>query len=497
MDFDSGTRSPGNVAGCVNPDVSREARPRAGVLEITQFRSAGAPVLRPVRLVLVKVPETRYVTIGDADVAYQVIGDGPSDLCWCYGLGSHVELVWDNPEMASQLTRVAALGRLIFFDRRGTGASDSVTGARMPTWEQWAEDVDAVLDAAGSSEATIVGSSDAGPIAILYAATRPGRVRSLVLANTTARYIVAEDYPAGVVPEVADSVIDMLGSLWGKPELAAATFPGEVDPERLRWFAKLARAAATPSSATSQLRYIINNLDVRHALPMIQAPTLVLHSAGNALIPVDQGRYLAGHIAGARFVEVPGASVVPIGSPEFDAMFQEVAEFVSGERPPVEIDRVLTTVLFTDIVGSTVRAAELGDQRWRSLLDAHDTRVREQLRRFRGREIKTTGDGFSVAFDGPARAIQCAQAIVDAVQNLGLSVRAGLHAGECEVRGDDLAGLSVHIAARVGALAGANEVWVSSTVKDLVIGSGINFTDRGDHELKGVPGTWKLWAVES
>jgi class 3 adenylate cyclase len=435
-----------------------------------------------------------YVAVGEADVAYQVVGDGPVDLLYFYGLGSNIEVFWGVPEFAEFLKRLASFSRLIFFDRRGTGASDGVPRNAIPTWEEWTEDVMAVLDAAGSERAAILAATDAGPIAVLFAAMHPERVSALALLNTSARYQVADDYPGGASPDEVDALVQLLGAGWGTPELISLTDPSMADDvEYLQSTARLARAAATPRTAAAQYDYILRTLDVRQALPLIQVPTLVLHSVASPIIPIEHGRYLAEHIEGATLVELPLGDIFAI-TPNNYVVAVEVAEFLTGERPAVEIERLLTTMLFTDIVGSTRRAASLGDERWRTLLDAHDRTIRDQLRRHRGREIETSGDGFFASFDGPARAIRCAQAIVEAVGTLGIELRVGLHTGECEVRGDHLGGLAVHIAARVGALAAPGEILVSGTVKDLVVGSGIEFTDRGEHELKGVPGTWKLFA---
>jgi class 3 adenylate cyclase len=435
-----------------------------------------------------------YVAVGEADVAYQVVGDGPVDLLYFYGLGSNIEVFWGVPEFAEFLKRLASFSRLIFFDRRGTGASDGVPRNAIPTWEEWTEDVMAVLDAAGSERAAILAATDAGPIAVLFAAMHPERVSALALLNTSARYQVADDYPGGASPDEVDALVQLLGAGWGTPELIRLTDPSMADDvEYLQSTARLARAAATPRTAAAQYDYILRTLDVRQALPLIQVPTLVLHSVASPIIPIEHGRYLAEHIEGATLVELPLGDIFAI-TPNNYVVAVEVAEFLTGERPAVEIERLLTTMLFTDIVGSTQRAASLGDERWRTLLDAHDRTIRDQLRRHRGREIETSGDGFFASFDGPARAIRCAQAIVEAVGTLGIELRVGLHTGECEVRGDHLGGLAVHIAARVGALAAPGEILISGTVKDLVVGSGIEFTDRGEHELKGVPGTWKLFA---
>jgi len=441
-----------------------------------------------------EIPRTRYVAVGDADVAYQASGHGPLDLLYFYGLGSSIEHFWDMRVYAEFLRRLMSFSRLILFDRRGTGGSDPVSPDAIPTWEEWTDDVRAVLDAAGSSRTAVFAAGDAGPIALLFAALHPERVSSLVLFNATARFLAADDYPIGLAPEMVDGLVEAVLDFWGTVEGVQAVNPGMAnDPEFLQGLARQFRSAATPRMAAAQFRYIWRSLDVREALPLIQAPTMVLQVRDSVLASIEQGRYLADHIAGSTFVELPGRDYAVVASK--DAVVDEVARFLTGQRPPVEIDRVLTTVLFTDIVASTQRAASLGDRDWRTVLDAHDHAVRDQLRRFRGRELNTTGDGFVAAFDGPARAIRCGKEISEAVRGFGLEVRAGLHTGECEVRGDDLGGLAVHIAARVAALAAPGEVLVSGTVKDLVAGSGIEFDERGEHELRGVPGSWKLFAV--
>jgi len=443
---------------------------------------------------LMSRPETNYVAVGDADVAYQVLGEGPCDLLFFNGLGSHVEMAWENPEIADFLRRLASLRRLILLDRRGTGASDGVPRSAIPTWEEWTEDIESVLNAVGSERTSILATVDAGPIAILYVAAHPERVDSLVLCNTTARYLIADDYPIGVTPEALAFVIEFLRTRWGTLDfLSLAGAAGPEDPVRRDALARLFRSSVTPRTAAAQYDYLLRNLDVRAVLPLIRAPTLVLSADNPSFLPIAHGRYVAEHIEGSKFVALPGHDMLIFS--QRDVIFDEVAEFLTGTRPTTDIDRVLVSVLFTDIVGSTERAASMGDQRWRSLLDRHDQIVREQLRIFRGREVNTTGDGFVASFDGPARAIRCGQAIIDATRALGVELRVGLHTGECELRGKDLSGLAVHIAARVGSLASPGEVLVSGTVKDLVVGSGIEFQDRGEHELKGVPGTWNLFAL--
>jgi class 3 adenylate cyclase len=441
----------------------------------------------------VEAPKTRFVTVGGADVAFQVLGDGPPDLLLFGGLASHVELNWQWPDYADVLSRLASFSRLIMFDQRGAGASD--TAPPNATWEDLTDEALAVLDAVGSRRAVPIGVCETGPMAMLFAAAHPGRVAGLILVSTFARHTAADDYPIGLSPEAQNTMEEMVVRVWGTADLVRLVNPSRAhDEEFVERGAAINRSSATPRAFAD---YVMRStsLDVRDALPLIRTPTLVLHSKDNYLIPIAMGRYLADHIEGAKFVELPGADfglVGDSGAPVPD----EVAEFLTGQRP-VDIERILATVFFTDIVGSTAHAASQGDQRWRALLDTHDQKVREQLRRFRGREINTTGDGFVASFDGPVRAIRCAQAIAEATGKLGVQLRVGLHTGECEVRGDDLGGLAVHIAARVGALANPGEVLVSGTVKDLVLGSGIEFDDRGDHELKGVPGTWRLYAVVS
>ena len=440
--------------------------------------------------------DTVYVTVGESDVAYTVFGDGPIDLLYFYGLGSHVDMFWEDEGSAHWMSALSSFSRLIYFDRRGTGASDGLALNAMPTWEEWTEDVLAVLDAAGSKRAAIFASLDAGPIAMLFASLHPTRVSALVLANTTARFMVDGDYPIGSSQETIDAQIEVIRSLWGTPDLSRFTNPAVAeDAEFAREYARRLRAAATPRTAAEQYRYIMESLDVRAILSLIQVPTLVVHTSENPIVPVSHGQYIADHVAGATFVQVPGKGVSLNDGQARTAALDEVSKFLTGGLPEVEIDRVLTTVVFTDIVESTERVATIGDARWHKLLDAHDSAVREELRRFQGREINTTGDGFFVSFDGPARAIRCAQAIIGAAGEVGVPVRVGIHSGECEVRGGDLAGLAVHVAARIGGLAGPGEVLVSRTVGDLVAGSGIELADHGDHELRGVPGSWRLLSV--
>ena len=440
-------------------------------------------------------PGIRYVSIGDGDVAYQILGEGPGDLLFCNSLGGHVDLIWQIPQAADFFEKMATFKRVLHMDRRGSGASDALPLRAIPTWEELAEDIAGVLDATESTVADLVGVNEVGPIAVLFAAMHPERVGSLILINTAARYMEAPDYPIGVAPAAIDAIYDLLMSTWGSDAFVAATNPTRAnDREFIKAAARMNRASATPSTAAALMRYFLSSMDVRPFLPLVQNPTLVLQVTESPFTLLAHGQYLAEHIPGATFVPMSGGDMTPPFGPNAAS---EIAEFLTGKRQSFEVDRVLTSVLFTDIVGSTETAASLGDQQWRNVLDSHDRLVREQLRHFRGREIKMTGDGFLASFDGPARAIRCARAIVETVEVLGIEIRAGLHTGECEVRGDDLGGLAVHIAARVGAIAGPGEVLVSGTVKDLVVGSDIAFSERGEHQLKGVPGTWRLFAVTS
>jgi class 3 adenylate cyclase/pimeloyl-ACP methyl ester carboxylesterase len=437
-------------------------------------------------------PETKYVTVGDAQVAYQVAGDGLDDLVVCHAVGWQLDLSWQVPFGTDFLGRLRRVRRVIDFDRRGSGASDPLPLNAIPTWEELAEDLTAVLDDVGSQRTAVMGILETGPIALLFAAMHPERVSHLILLCTSARSMVADDYPFGMTPDAIESMVALLATMWGTDDFIRLMFPSHAnDPEVVATYAQMCRASATPRSAAAQFDYFWRNVDVRSFLPLIQAPTMLLQPTDSPLLPKEHGRYLAERLPHATLIEWPGDEFQP---PDFDTTTSDIIEFLTGERP-IEVDRVLTTVLFTDIVGSTERVASVGDHKWRSLLDAHDRAVREQIRRFRGKEIKTTGDGFVISFDGPARAIRCAQAINEAIEPTGVDLRMGLHTGECEVRGNDLGGLAVHIAARIGTLATPREILVSSTLKDLVIGSGIDFTERGEHELKGVPGTWTLFAL--
>lgn len=443
----------------------------------------------------VEQSEIRYVAVGDADVAYRTLGQGPPDLLYCYGLGNHVELASELLGVENFFTRLSSICRTTVFDRRGTGASDGVPASAVPSWEQLTEDMTAVLTAVGSKRSVIMAASDTGPMGILYAAMHPEMVSGLVLVNTAARYLMDDDYPEGVTSEGIDWFLELVASSWSTDRFNRLANPSMANDDAFIRRANIVnRSSATPRSAVAQYRYLLRHVDVRSALPLIQVPTLVLHARKSPFVPISLGRYLADHIDGARFVELTHDDVGLNPAVVYDVT-DEVAQFLTGVRLDTVTERVLTTVLFSDIVGSTKRAVSLGDQRWRSLLDLHDKLVRDELHAFRGREVKTTGDGFLACFDGPARAIRCARSIIERTKALGIEVRVGLHTGECEVRGEDLGGLAVHIAARVGAAAQAGEVLASSTVRELVAGSGIEFEHRGEHELKGVPGTWRLFAV--
>ncbi len=437
--------------------------------------------------------QTRYVKSGDFNIAYSAHGEGPIDLIYVPTWVGQIEVLMEEPSIAAFSERVAGFARLISFDRRGAGLSDPITG--VPTLEEQIDDVLAVMDAVGSERAAVMGSLEGGPLAMVFAATHPERVTSMVLYTTFARNMWAPDYDWAQTYEERTPRVDALIEQWGNGLMPAATAPSLMgDPKFMEWAGKMERYAAPPGVA----RHIIDAVgetDVRDVLPTIQVPTLVMHRRGDQMFSPKHSEYLAEHIPGARLAMMEGTdSLFSIGDSE--AIIGEIEEFLTGERHDAEPDRVLATVLFTDIVGSTERAAELGDQRWRGVLERHDGLVRDQVARHRGRSIKSTGDGILATFDGPARAIRAAASIEESVQQLGIQIRAGLHTGECEVIGDDVGGLAVHIGARVMGAAGPGEVLVSSTVKDLVVGSGIDFDDRGEHDLKGVPGAWRLFAVE-
>ena len=440
------------------------------------------------------VPETRYAQSGDLHIAYQVVGAGEPDLVLVAEFWHSIETQWEEAAMAAFLRSLSTFGTLISFDQRGTGISDPVPPDEVPSLEQWLDDIGTVMDHAGAQQAVLLGLGGGGSLSMLFAATYPERTSGLVLVNSFPRLSQAPDYPWGRAPALEEEVVHVMRTGWGRGVLLDLVAPSKVGDESFRqWWARYQRVGCSPGTIL-RVRQMLDELDVRDVLPSIQAPTLVLHRSDNTFVRVEHGRYLAEHIRGARYVEVPGSDYFAfLGNS--DVFLEEIARFVKGVSRAPEADRVLATVLFTDIVGSTRRASDLGDRRWAELLDAHHAVVRSELTRFRGQEVDTAGDGFFATFDGPARAVRCAVAVRDAVRRLDLEIRAGLHTGEVELANGSTRGLAVHIGQRVLAEAGAGEVLVSSTVKDLVAGSGLDFADRGLHALKGVPEKWRLFQV--
>jgi class 3 adenylate cyclase/pimeloyl-ACP methyl ester carboxylesterase len=435
--------------------------------------------------------ETRYAMNGDLRVAYRASREGPRDIVVVPNWFNCCEILPELPAIQGWVEAMTSLGRLIFFDQPGTGASDPVSTGALPTLEQWADSITAVLDDLESREAVLVAMNAAFGPAVLFAATYPSRTTALVGLEVYADPMA--ERTDGVTPE---KFFDAMVAVWGTGEFEHVLNPDMPwnDEIRATW-ARHERLSASPRTVALMMP-VVAELDIRALLPTVRVPTLVVHHTDDTLVPPAYGEYIADHIPGAKFVELPGRNAFHYVNPWRES-FQTIHEFLTGQQADVADDRVLATVLFTDIVDSTRRAAEMGDRDWHALLDAHDVIIRAQLNRFRGREVNTSGDGFLAMFDGPQRAIRCAMAIRDAVAALGIHVRAGLHTGECEVRGDDIGGIAVHIGARVSALAGPNDVLVSSTLRDLVIGSGLGFEERGTHELKGVPGDWRLFAVAS
>ena len=440
--------------------------------------------------------ETRYARSGEVSIAYQVVGDGPFDLVYVPGFVSNIELMWEEPGLARFLERLASFSRLILFDKRGTGLSDPVPNDGLPTLEERMDDVRAVMDAVGSKRAALLGHSEGGNMCVLFSATHPERTTALLLVGSYAKRIRSEDYPWAPTVEERAREIEETEATWGSPEAFRALAPSkENDPDFQRWIGRYLRQSASPKAAAALLR-MNTQIDVRDVLPTIGVPTLLLYRTHDADVHVDEGRYIAERIRGSTFVELPGADHL-MWTGDADALLDEVEGFLTGVRRGPDPDRVLATVLFTDVVGSTETATRLGDRAWRSLLERHHQVVRRALARWRGREIDTAGDGFLATFDGPARAIRCAVAATEGIRDLGLQIRAGLHTGEVEIAGGDVRGIAVHIGSRVAGLAGPGEVLVSRTVADLVAGSGIVLAERGEHELKGVSGTWLVYAVES
>jgi len=439
-------------------------------------------------------PMTVYARCGDINIAYQTVGERPPDLLLIGDFGSHIEGQWEEPSLADFLHRLARMGRLVTFDQRGTGVSDPVPLGTPRTLEEAMDDSTAVLDDAGVDRAVLIGIGSGTPACCMLASTYPERFERMVIVNGFARLGRAPDHPWGIPTGAQTKMLAEIEAGWGKGGAAEIFAPSLADDEAFRaWFARYRRMGASPRRAVEGMKVVFDT-DVRDVVSQIRLPTLVVHRSGDLHVRVGHGRDLAARIPGAEYVELDGNDHFPwIG--DADAVLGEIEQFVPGERSIIDDDRILATVLFTDIVGSTERAVALGDERWTRLLDDHDRATRQQLERFHGREVNTTGDGFLVAFDGPTRAVRCAAAIRDAARALGVEVRAGVHTGECVARGDDLGGVAIHIAARVSALADTNEVFVSQTVKDLVAGSGIELVDRGAHSLKGVPGEWGIYEV--
>ena len=436
--------------------------------------------------------ETRYASSGDVNIAYQAHGEGPLDMIFVPGFISHVEHLWEEPGLARFLDRLSSFARLILYDRRGTGLSDRPGQA--PTSEEELADLEAVLDAVGSERAALMAYTVGGQLASIFAARHPERTSALLMYATIARATFAEDYSWAHSPEERNERMAQMAANWGQGSLLEVMAPSAADDPRLKaWLGRMERLSISPG-ALRQMTDAIGQSDVREILEHIRVPTLILHRAEDQMIDPGHSRYLAEAIPGAKYVELPGRDNYPGIDP--DSIADEIEEFLTGGRRVAEPERALLTVMFTDIVDSTVRASELGDQRWRDLLASHDAIVRKELQRFQGHEVKTIGDGFLAVFDGaPTRAVRCAHAIAKATEEIGVDVRAGLHTGECELMGEDVGGMAVHIGARISALATRGEVLASSTLRDAVLGSQLEFEERGTHSLKGVPGEWRVYAA--
>jgi class 3 adenylate cyclase len=441
------------------------------------------------------IPETKYAKSGDVHVAYQIFGSGAINLVLAPGWASHIEYAWEEPVYAHFLQRLGSFARIVFFDKRGTGLSDRVRD--LPTLEERMDDIRAVMDAAGFEHAVLFGVSESGSMSMLFAATYPRRTDALILYGSFAKRLRSDDYPWGQTREEREKWIESLEKGWGGPQDISTLAPSAVNDYRFsKWFATYGRLSVSPSAAVALAR-MNTDIDTRNILSSIHVPTLVMHRTGDRDVNVEEGRYIARNIPGAKFIELAGNDHVPWAG-NVDEIADEAQEFLTGAKPPHSEDRVLATILMTDIVSSTEKLNELGDSRWKNFLLKHNEIVRKELARYRGHEVKTMGDGFLATFDGPARAIKCACSIRDEVKGLGIAIRAGLHTGECELIGeDDIGGVSVHVAQRVQTKARPEQVLVSGTVKDLVSGSGIQFNDLGMHSLKGIPGEWRLFEVRS
>jgi class 3 adenylate cyclase len=439
-------------------------------------------------------PETGYAALGNERIAYQVVGDGPIDLVLSWGSFSNADVDWDEPGAARFYRTLASFCRLIRYDRRGTAGSDRLSLEDLPPWESYVEELVAVMDAVGSEQAAVMGVFDGGPMAALFAAIKPERTTALILANTSARFVASDDYPIGLRPDMLDQIAEMMEQTWGTETQAQLQVPSQIDNAEFRhWYARYLRTITSPRAVGIFFR-ALGALDARSILPAIQAPTLVLHREDYALLPIDHGRYLADHVPGAEFVALPGADA-PLIWEQPDLAINAIRRFLTGTHEPPDTDRVLATVLFTDIVGSTNLATELGDRRWRELLERHQQIVNKQLQLSNGTLVKATGDGILATFDGPGRAIRCARQLRDALSALGLQIRAGIHTGEIEVHGTDVAGITVNITSRVMNSATPNQILVSRTVRDLIAGSGIPLDDQGFHQLKGIDEPWQLFSV--
>lgn len=441
-----------------------------------------------------RIPETRYTRSGDVNIAYQVAGGGPIDLLYAAGWISNVELGWEQSRVARFYEQLATFSRLILFDKRGTGLSDRVSDDRPPTLEERTDDIRAVLDAVGSDRAVVFGSSEGGSMCMLFAATYPARTRALITHGIFAKRRWSPDHPWAPRAEEREAWLAGLAARWGgESDLGVIAPSVKDDPEVRRWFARHARLSVSPRAAVA-LGRMNTDIDIRAVLPTIRVPTLMLHAIGDRDSKIEEGRWIASRIPGARLVELPTSDHVAYFA-NADRVIAEIQEFVTGTRPAVEPDRFLATVVFTDIVEGTKKAAELGDRRWRELVERHHALVREELGRHRGVEQDTAGDGFYATFDGPARAVRCALAVRDRLRELGLEIRAGVHTGECEQIAGKVGGLAAMIGARVRELARPGEVLASSTVRDLVPGSGLRFEDRGSYRLKGIPDEWRVFAA--